>query len=141
MIKLKALLLENVKSISDVTQLIPLIISAAQKEYDEWDQSDPDNDELNGGGICQNIAESIADVLNSNGIEATTIDSGGVGDQHVWTVFLVKEGVYELDIPPSLYERGGGYQWTKIPGVKFTKEYIYISKLDIPWEDITNYYD
>jgi hypothetical protein len=139
MIKLKTLLLENVKSIIDVEQLIPIILSAAQEEYDEWDQSDPDDDELNGGGICQDIAESISDVLNFNGIEATTIDSGGVGDQHVWTVFLVKEGVYELDIPPSLYERGGGYQWTKIQGVTFTKEYIYISKLDIPWEDITNY--
>jgi hypothetical protein len=139
MIKLKQLLFESVKSVNDVKRLLPLLVVAAQKEYDNWDQSDPDNDEFNGGGICQNIAESIVDVLDFNDIEAITIDSQGVGDQHVWVVFNVGEGVFELDIPPSLYERGSGYTWHKIPNVKFTEDYIDISKLDISWEDIKNY--
>lgn len=142
MIKLKSLLTENLKSINDVYILIPKIISSVQSVYDNWDQSDPENDDLNGGGLCQDIAESIADVLNSHGIDALTIDSGGVGEQHVWTVFQVNEGLYQIDIPYQYYETGGGYKWTKIPDVKFNKNMIDISVMPsgVTWEDLENYY-
>lgn len=147
MIKLKSLFLLKEEELmlaplAKVETLVPQLLAAAQREYDAWDQSDTEfgDPDLGFGGICQNIAEEMAGVFNENGIESFTIDNGGVGEQHVWTVIRVQEGVYEIDIPPHLYERGGGYNWTKIPNVRFTEDFIHISKLDIPWEDITRDY-
>jgi len=114
---------ETLKSLS------PELATAAQKVYDDWDQSDPENDDLGGGGICQDIAEVMASKLNEFGIEAQTV-SAQIGEQHVWVVAKLADGVYNVDIYPSAYERGGGYSWTKIPGVKFGAEYISISRLD-----------
>ncbi len=135
-------LLENEnpsKSISDIKRLVPKMVRAAQKVYNEWDQSDPDNDELCGGGICQDIADRIASVLNSHGIDAATVDNQGMGEQHVWTVAKVDDGVYEIDIPPNNYERGGGYTWKKIPDVEFTPNSLYIGRLSVDPEDFENY--
>ncbi len=147
MIKLKKILLENdepTKTLNDVKPLIPQILAAAQHEYDSWDQSDEQygDPELGFGGICQNIADAISNVLSEYNIETFVIDNNGMGDQHVWTLFRVVEGIYELDIPPNVYERGSGYNWTKIPGVTFTADHLHISKFpsDISWETIITSY-
>lgn len=142
MITLKRILLENeepTKTLDDVRPLVPQLIAAAQQEYDVWDQSGEDGDpELGFGGICQNIAEAMSGILSEHGIDSTTVDNGGMGDQHVWTVFRVVEGIYEIDIPPHIYERGSGYVWKKIPGVTFSTDHLHISKFPagISWEEI-----
>jgi hypothetical protein len=96
---------------------------AAQAVYDAWDQSDPDADEYAGGGICQDIAAAIADVIAvslPDAISGTV--SACVGEQHVWCVAYQGDEGYDVDIPYALYERGGGYSWTKVPGVEFTAD-------------------
>lgn len=112
---------------NDIIRLKPQMAQAAQKAYNYWDEDYAE--ELGGGGICQDIAENMAEVLNKHGIEAGTV-SASVGDQHVFTVAQVEEGIFTVDIDPRLYERGGGYNWTKIPGVTITPNDIYIEMIN-----------
>jgi len=130
----------RLKSIEDIKKLIPQLLAAAQAEYDAWDDPDGQHMDYAGGGICHLIADEIAGVLNSNGIEATTI-SASVGEQHVWAVAKVKEGVVEVDIPPSNYEQGGGYNWTKNPDVVFDASDLHIGFLSHNPKDFTQYLD
>ena len=124
------------KSDEDIKRLIPKFITAAQKVYDEWQQNEDGEDiELGYGGICQDIADAIAGVLNSHGIDSTTVDSGGMGEQHVWAIAKTFDGVFEVDIPYSSYERGGGYTWKKIPDVQFTPRDISIHKISVDPDD------
>lgn len=112
------------------------LADVAQKVYDGWDESNVD--EFAGGGICHLIAEDIASELGSNGIEATTVSSE-IGEQHVWVVAKLEDGVYNIDIPPGVYERGGGYTWSKIEGVQFSPEDIIIERIDPDPESFENY--
>lgn len=108
------------------------LIKAAQKVYNEWDQINGYDEIYGSGGICQDIAEEISFILNQYNIDCITVDSGGIGEQHVWVIaFDEKEKVaYNVDIPPEIYESGGGYNWKKIPNVKFNKHDIFISEVD-----------
>lgn len=109
--------------------LRPQMAAAAQKVYDAWEQGE--DDEYNGGGICQDIAEAIVGVVHQNGLD---VDAGTVsaacGEQHVWAVVAVEGEGFEIDIPYSTYETGGGYTWNKIPGVQFSPEDIIIAPVD-----------
>lgn len=147
MIKLVDLIKENtrgrnrLKSISFVTSLVPLLIAAAQNEYDSWDQNEDGEDpELGFGGICQNIAEAICSVLNDKGVECATV-SATMGEQHVYCVAKLKEGVYEVDIYPYRYERGGGYTWRKIPNVSFSVNDLMIHRLHADPNSFNQYTD
>lgn len=121
---------------SDILRLRPELAKAAQEVYDEWDEDRAE--ELGHGGICQDIAEKIAQVLDHHGIESQTI-SATVGDQHVYAIAKVREGVFEIDISPHIYERGGGYNWTKIPNVKFVSDHIGVSMIDKDPEKFQEY--
>lgn len=122
--------------VSILKSLMPRIIAAAQHEYDTWEQDeDGFNDELGAGGICQDIAEAISNVLSAAHIECRTLDNNGMGDQHVWVVAKFREGLYEIDIPPHVYEDGGGYTWRKIPDVKFDSSDVSITRSYMSEED------
>jgi hypothetical protein len=109
--------------------LKPKLALAAQKVYDEWQQDENGSDDVLGeGGICQDIAYAMADVLSNNGIEVATVSQQS-GEQHVYVVAKTEDGVYIVDIPPYLYETGGGYNWKKIPDVQFDERYIVINML------------
>ena len=111
---------------------------SAQKVYDEWEQDENGYcDMLGEGGICQDIADAMADVLSNNGIECTTVPQVS-GEQHVYVVARTEDGVYNVDIPPYLYETGGGYCWKKIPDVEFDERYLVINRLS---SDPDEYYD
>ena len=102
--------------------LIPQFVAVAQEEYDQWDQSDEEfgDPEVGFGGICHLIAEKIAGVVMENtGFDTTTINNEGMGEQHVWVVTRTPDGVFSIDIPPCVYETGGGYTWEKLPDVRF----------------------
>ena len=108
--------------------------AAAQKVYDSWDQSNEYGDEeLGWGGICQDIAEAISDVVSSSGFNAGTM-SAQCGEQHVWAIAYnqieTEEGTeyegYHIDIPYHVYETGGGYNWKKIPHVQIDANHISI---------------
>jgi len=120
----------SLKSVQDIKILLPLMVKAAQEEYDSWIQDEEGiNEELGAGGICQDIAENIAGVLNDHGIEAETV-SQTIGDQHVYTLTKVRDGVVAVDIEPRIYEAGSGYVWKKRPNVKFSTNHIDIYVVD-----------
>lgn len=126
---------------NDIQKLTPLLVRAAQEVYNEWNQDEEGMDaELGGGGICQDIADAISGVLSNHGIEVTTVDSGGMGEQHVWAVARVKDGIFGVDIDYRRYEVGSGYNWKKRLGVVFDNSDIEIYKMDIDWEDLTGGY-
>jgi hypothetical protein len=114
-----------------LNQLRPAMAVAAQQVYDQWDQSDPENDDLGGGGICQDIAEAIAGAIGSviPDVEAFSI-SYEIGDQHVATIAMDDKEAYTVDISPGYYETGGGYNWQKIPDVQFSPDMISIEAMN-----------
>ena len=107
--------------------LRPKMAEAAQRVYDEWVSEDDDDFE---GGICDEIASAIQEVIANNLDDAEITEGGHDGDDHAWT--LVSDGklVYEVDIPPHVYEHGSGYSWSKIEGVRFKSSDVIISKID-----------
>ena len=108
--------------------LRPKIAQSAQNVYDDW----AEDDMISGsGGICDEIANAIADVIHSNIDEVETVDGGQEGDDHAWVIAHNGTEVYGVDIPHQIYERGGGYNWVKIPGVTFQPNHVEIRKLDI----------
>ena len=130
---------EPIKSLQELNDIIPEIIQAAQQTYNAWTQNDDGIDEeLGVGGICQDIAGEICGVLSNHGFDCTTV-SQEIGEQHVYTIVKLDDGVYEIDIPPSVYETGGGYNWRKIPNVNFNKNHLIISKIDGDPESFDNY--
>jgi hypothetical protein len=75
----------------------------------------------------------MADVISSKmkgDFDVAEVDNGGMGDQHVWLIVYDKKRAYEVDIPPSVYESGGGYTWKKQEGVKFSEDDISITPFD-----------
>ena len=128
-------------SLKDENFLLSLkeaLAKAAQKVYDEWQQDeDGQCDYLGAGGICQDIAEAMCSILTDNNIECASV-SQVTDEQHVYVVAKINDGVYNVDIPPHLYETGGGYCWKKIPHVEFDKRYVVINCLSC---DPNDYYD
>ena len=115
--------------------LIPQFTAAAQKIYNEWDQSGEYGDPERGfGGICDLIADAIVSILHHAGFEAETIDAS-IGEQHTWVVCKTPDGVYKIDIPPCVYETGAAYTWKKIPEVEFGACHIDIDLLSADPED------
>ena len=47
-------------------------------------------------------------------------EGGQPGDDHAWLIVYNKERTeaYGVDIPPGVYESGGGYSWTVHTGTK-----------------------
>jgi hypothetical protein len=115
---------------------------AAQKVYDQWYQNEEGFDEMyGGGGICHDIADAIVGVIYDHipNVIAGTVNPS-CGENHVWTMVALEqeekdenedqgEG-YVVDIPYYVYEKGGGYSWTKISDVEFSPEDITISFVD-----------
>lgn len=93
--------------------LRPSIAQAAQKIYNEWEQED----ECDVGGICDEIERAVATVISMKIRNANTTEGGQDGDDHAWTIVYNRSESYGVDIPPHVYETGGGYCWKKIPGV------------------------
>ncbi len=117
------------------------LAARAQKVYDEWDaDSDPEHGDpkVGFGGICQDIADEMVDELFAQGAQATA-QSCSVGEQHVFVIGQFTEGVYEIDIAPSTYESGGGYNWKKKQGVTFEPDDISIERLSADPRDFAEY--
>jgi hypothetical protein len=133
------LLKENISIKVDIKTLKQELAKAAQKVYDEWEQDENYLDPILGsGGICQDIAEAMCDVLNNNDIECVSV-SQEIGEQHVYVVAKTEDGIFNVDIPPYLYETGGGYNWKKIPNVEFDESYITIDRISSDPNDFNDY--
>ena len=119
-----------------LVSLKPNIVQAAQKIYDDWDSLDPDN---GGGGICDEIANQIGDIIVSS-IPNVEITAGGQdGDDHAYVIAYNDHEAYSVDIPPDVYETGGGYCWQKILDVEFQPDDITIDELPRSWIEPESY--
>lgn len=125
-------------------KLRPELAKLAQKQYDEWDASDETygDPEVGFGGICHLIVDEWADLLAGMGYNTSSFSHS---DQvHVsLTVWEdppeSEEGnveVWDVDLNPFLYEHGGGYTWTKIPGVTIQPEDIVFYRQFVSREDL-----
>lgn len=131
----------ELKSVDILKTLMPSIVAAAQKEYDSWELDENGYDaEVGEGGICHLIADEICSVLGNNGIDCSTV-SAQIGEQHVWVVAKFEEGVYNIDIHPSYYETGGGYNWEKIPDVVFSEDMVEVDMISSDPEEFDQFID
>ena len=101
--------------------------AAAQKIYDEWAQnSEGIDEELGSGGICDGVAEALGTIISESIDEAELFEGGHQGDDHAFVIAQRGAEAFGVDIPSGVYEYGGGYNWRKKKGVKFSPEYIVI---------------
>lgn len=108
--------------------------NAAQQEYDAWQQDEDGMDfELGTGGICDRIAEEIGSVIGESIEGVQILDGGEPGDDHAYIVVTDGNSAWAVDIPYSIYETGGGYNWTKIEGVTFQPDDVVIEPISVDW--------
>lgn len=132
--------IDTTSALDKLKALREAMAAAAQEEYDAWDQSGEYGDEeVGGGGICDLIADKIASVL-SDKLENVDFREGGQdGDDHAYNYVRVGDEAFGVDIPPQVYETGGGYNWKKKPDVKFEPEDVDI--WPIPIQDVFPEYE
>jgi hypothetical protein len=107
--------------------------AAAQKVYEEWTQDEEGVDEeLGCGGICDQVARVIEGEIAEHIGNAELLEGGADGDDHAWVIATRGPEAYGIDIPPSVYEFGGGYRWKKRHGVIFSPEHIVIFPVELP---------
>ena len=104
------------------------IATAAQRVYDEWDQSEEGFDEDFGGGICDEVQRAMAGVIASN-IECELDDGGWEGDDHANLIISRDNEKYIVDIPAQVYEAGGGMNWRKLPDVVIAADDVIIAPI------------
>jgi len=109
-------------------QLRPAMAAAAQAIYDSWDpEFDEYGDaEVGGGGICDQIANGIGEILSDAGVDYT--EGGQEGDDHAYLIAYDDQNAYSVDIPYRHYESGGGMSWSKHPDVSFTPDMVEIAE-------------
>lgn len=105
--------------------------TAAQEVIDEWDQDEEGYDEEIGtGGVCDQVSSAISGVISEAIPEAEFTDGGQDGDDHAFLIVYDDQESYAVDIPPRVYETGGGYSWKKIENAVVTADDIVIEKVD-----------
>lgn len=114
---------------------------AAQNVYDYWEQDEEGWDithTVGYGGICDHIVDAWYEIMVANFDEdEVEFDKGGQdGDDHAWLLVRVQDNMkngkselYGVDINPYVYETGGGYNWKKRPGVKFSADDVEVFKI------------
>ena len=135
----------KIPSSQDVEARFPDLAAAAKSVYDDWLQDDNGFDEVLGaGGICQDIASKMSEVLDQAGVQASSTIHSTIGENHVFLVALLDDGVFQIDIPPNVYETGGGYVWKKRADVVFDASVVSMMKIAEPMDEVTfhqNYSD
>ncbi len=110
-----------------IESLRPSIAQKAQEIYDAWKQDHEGVDEEFGtGGICDAIANEISSELASRGYDV--VEGGQAGDDHAFVIAHNGNHAFVVDIPPNVYESGGGYSWKKKEGVKFADDHVEVDE-------------
>jgi hypothetical protein len=132
----------TLRSVGDVIAMRPALANEAAKIHAEWEpDAGPDGDPVVGfGGICQDVAEAMANVLAAADVEAACV-SASCGEQHVFVIAALLEGVFVIDVPPSLYETGSGYRWTKRIDTVIEPEDVLIQKISDDPETFEHHLD
>lgn len=105
------------------------LAEAARRVHEAWDQVDGMDEELGAGGICQDVASAMGEVLSARGFEVITVHAS-VGENHVYLVTLTDDGVYSVDIPPHVYEIGSGYVWKKREDAVFEADVVEFMRVE-----------
>ena len=120
--------------------LFPKIIKVAQKEYDQWDESDIDT--YANGGICHLIADEILNIVATlDNVNISTYTYSHIQHQVVVVGRAINmedeedsnytdKECFIIDIPYYCYETGGGFSWKKIPDVEFDETMIQLHEVD-----------
>lgn len=107
--------------------LRPAIAKAAQAVVDAWEQDeDGMDDELGAGGVCGRVSEAISGVVYEKLEGVETTDGGQDGDDHAFPIVYDDKEAFAVDIPPGVYETGGGYRWKKRRGARITADDVVI---------------
>ncbi len=124
----------------DLKSLSGAFAEAAQRVYDRWDQNEDGLDEeLGHGGICHLIADAMLDVLVDRFPDTPATTRSLSTEVHVDLVAATHDGVVCIDIPWSVYERGSGYVWTKLPGVRMDARHVALDLIDSDPRRMTDY--
>lgn len=123
-------------NIEQINNIRSQLIEGAQDEYNKWQQDENGyDDEYGSGGICHLIADRMIDIIHQNltthNKEVFAVSKNLSDVQHVNVLISLDDGVYEIDIPYSIYETGGGFTWKKIPDIIFKEDDVQIELLDI----------
>lgn len=111
-------------------EMKPLFVQAAQKIYDSWNQNDSGEDiELGEGGICSEISNAFGNIIASKIPNVEIEEYGFDGDDHSSVLVVSNSEKFVIDIPPYVYESGGGYRWKKKPNIVFLEDHVFIEKL------------
>jgi len=112
--------------LDDLERLRPELARAAQAVVDGWEQDEDGVDEDYGaGGVCDSVSEAMASVISSlEGVEI--VDGGHDGDDHAYLIVYDASDAYLVDVPPGVYETGGGYSWKKIEGAEVSPDDVVI---------------
>lgn len=101
--------------------LLPGLVRSAQEVYDAWEQDEEGfSEEYAGGGICDDVADSMADVMGRAGFIVRTRHYPE--DNHTVVWWLFEDQIYEVDIPFRIYERGSFYRYVKVQDVQLTPD-------------------
>lgn len=127
------------------SQIASEACSEAQKVYDAWEQDEEGIDDHYGaGGICDDIAESICEVINRKTTLECFVDYNEY-DTHtsVFAYDYDNKRLFNVDIPPSVYETGGGYTWKKKNDVTFDRSDVVVEDRSRYWGDFedSSYFD
>jgi len=121
--------------INEIEGIARALASAAQDVYDSWNQIDGVDEYYGTGGICDDIAEEMANIIRRKlGYDAYS--NYNQYDTHTSVVVIGnrdEEWMVKVDIHPSNYEVGYGYTWQKIDGVR-------LSERDVSVEDFSDFY-
>jgi len=114
---------------SHIEQLKPQLAKVGQKVYDAWVVNEDGYDTRAGyGGVCNLIAHKMVDLLRSHKIPCSLVSAWD--EIHTSVVAQCRDGIFSVDIPWRLYERVDGYDWIKLPNIKFTPNFVTIHKID-----------
>ncbi len=106
------------------------LAQAAQSVVDEWEQDEEGIDEeLGAGGVCDQVADAMSEVISSALPDAEVESGGHDGDDHAFLVVTLHLEQVIVDVPPGVYEVGGGYRWWKIKGAVITPADVVIEEI------------
>jgi hypothetical protein len=110
--------------------LRPYFARAAQKVVDAWEQNeDGEDEELGEGGVCDRVADALGTVIAATIPNVELTDGGHEGDDHAFVIVYSDAEAFSVDIPPGVYEVGGGYRWKKRAGAHIGPEDIAIDPI------------
>lgn len=140
LVRYRGVVYQRVAASSLLARVIELrapLATAAQEVVDAWEQDDEGFDcELGGGGPCDEVARALQGVLSDAGLDST--EGGHEGDDHAWLIAYdarTKELV-GVDIPPGVYETGGGYSWTKLDDATISPSDVDVWPINEKFDDV-----